>query len=147
MHFLLTFQRTGVSYGGFFGRGRHRYSSKVPVEKVCVMQYESFDLFAEKIITMPAKAILGALDLDCKLLEQDLAQFRASFADDEYSILCFRQFIRSARSGVGVFPRQCLPPNHLALYKHTVVRLVHEDQLPTKAMEHFRGAFIPEACS
>ncbi|HTV39033.1 MAG TPA: hypothetical protein VMF08_00545 [Candidatus Sulfotelmatobacter sp.] len=109
------------------------------------MQYESFDLFAERIITMPAKAILNALDLDCKLLEQDLSGFRSSFAEDEYSVLCFRQFVRSVKSGAGIFPRQCLRPDHLELYKHTVVRLVHEDELPSTAMDHFDGAFVAAA--
>ena len=111
------------------------------------MHYESFDLFAEKIITMPAKAILNALDLECKLLDQDLSAFRSSFAEDEYSILCFRQFVRSAKSGAGIFPRRCLPPDHLELYKHTVVRLVHEHQLPSTAMDYFDGAFVPTAYS
>ena len=106
------------------------------------MKYESFDLFEEKIITMPATAILNALDLDCKLLEQDLSTFRSSFAEDEYSVLCFRQFVRSVKSGAGVLPRRCLPPEHLELYKHTVVRLVHEGQLPSTAMDHFDGAFV-----
>jgi hypothetical protein len=106
------------------------------------MQYESFDLFEEKIITMPAKSILGALDLECKLLEEDLGAFRSSFAEDEFSILCFRQFIRSVKSGAGIFPRQCLPPDHLELYKHTVVRLVHVAELPPAAMDAFEGSFV-----
>src|ERR1700739_3920284 len=107
------------------------------------MQYESFDFFAEKITTMPAKAILNAVDLDCKLLEEDLSAYRSSFAEDEYSILCFRQFVRTVKSGAGIFPRRCLPPEHLELYKHTVVRLVHEHELPSTAMDHFNGAFVP----
>ena len=111
------------------------------------MEYESFDLFAEKIITMPAKAILDALGLECKLLEKDLSAFRSSFAFDEFSILCFRQFVRSVKSGTGIFPRRCLPPDHLELYKHTVVRLVHEGQLPLTAMDHFDGAFVEAAYS
>jgi hypothetical protein len=106
------------------------------------MEFESFDLFAAKIITMPAKAILSALGLDCKILEQDLSRHRAAFAKDEYSILCFRQFVRSARCGLGIYPRRCLPSNHLELYKHTVVRLVHVKELPSTAMAAFAGAFV-----
>lgn len=106
------------------------------------MEFESFDSFAEKIITMPAKAILTALCLNCKLLEDDLSVYRSAFLPDEYSVLCFRQFLRSARCGDGIYPRQCLPPDHLELYKHTVVRLVHEDELPPKAMDAFEGAFV-----
>jgi hypothetical protein len=106
------------------------------------MEFESFDHFAEKIITMPARAILDALGLDCKLLDEDLSMHRSAFLPDEYSVLCFRQFVRSARSGDGIYPRQCLPPDHLELYKHTVVRLVHEDELPSTAMDAFEGAFV-----
>jgi hypothetical protein len=106
------------------------------------MDFESFDRFAEKIIAMPAKTILKVLALNCELLEQDLRPHRSSFAPDEYSILCFRQFIRSARSGRRIYPKRCLPPNHLQLYKHTVIRLVHVDELPQTAMNDFDGAFV-----
>ncbi|HEV2456138.1 MAG TPA: hypothetical protein VGY98_17880 [Verrucomicrobiae bacterium] len=106
------------------------------------MEFESFDHFAEKIIAMPAKAILEALNLDCKILEQDLIRHRSAFRADEYSILCFRQFVRSARSGSGLYPRQCLPPDHLELYRHTVVRLVHVEELPPTPMDAFEGAFV-----
>lgn len=106
------------------------------------MEFESFDHFAEKIITMPAKAIVGALALNCKLLDEDLRVYRSAFAKDEYSILCFRQFLRSVRSGCGIFPRRCLPPDHLELFKHTIVRLVHVDELPPEAMDAFDGAFV-----
>lgn len=109
-----------------------------------MMDFESFDLFAEKIMTMPAKAILGALALDCKLLEEDLKAHRSAFGEDEYSILCFRQFIRFARWGAGIFPKRCLPLEHLKLYKHTVIRLVHEKELPKTAVEIFNGAFAPQ---
>lgn len=116
---------------------------KVPVKKVRgVMEFESFGLFAEKIVTMPAKAILTALCLNCKLLDDDLSVYRSAFLPDEYSVLCFRQFLRSARSGSGIYPRHCVPPDHLELYKHTVVRLVHEDELPPIAMDAFDGAFV-----
>lgn len=143
VHFLLKFKRAGVLYYRFLVDGATGSPRRIAIEKVCCfMVYETFDLFAEKIITMPAKAILDALDLDCKLLEQDLTAFRSAFAEDEYSVLCFRQFIRSVKSGAGVFPRRCLPSDHLELYKHTVVRLVHEHQLPSTAMDHFDGTFV-----
>lgn len=106
------------------------------------MEFESFDLFAEKIIVMPAKAILAVLDLDCKLLEQDLRPHRSAFAQDEYSVLCFRQFIRAARLGRGISPRRCLPLNHLELFKHTVIRLVYVEELPPAAVDDFDGAFV-----
>jgi hypothetical protein len=105
------------------------------------MELESFDDFAERIITMPAKAILRALKLDCELLDRDLSPYRSAFAEDEYSLLCFRQFIRSAKSGAGIYPRECLPPDHVELYKHTVIRLVHVHELPGTAVKAFDGAF------
>ena len=109
-----------------------------------VMELESFDDFAEMIITMPAKGILDVLNLDCGLLDQDLTRYRASFAADEYSLLCFRQFIRSVKSGGGIYPSECLPPDHLDLYKHTVIRLIHVHELPRTAARAFDGAFVAE---
>jgi hypothetical protein len=110
----------------------------------CVMELESFDDFAEMIITMPAKGILGVLNLDCELLDQDLGLYRSAFAQDEYSLLCFRQFIRSVRSGAGIYPKECLPSDHLELYKHTVIRLIHVHELPRTAAKTFDGAFVAE---
>lgn len=107
-----------------------------------MMQFESFDLFAERIVTVPAKAILKDLDLNCKLLEEDLSLYRSAFRTDEYSVLCFRQFVRTAKSGNGNYPRQCLPPDHLELFKHTVIRLVYAGELPPAAIDQFDGAFV-----
>jgi len=114
------------------------------VGKVCVMVLDSFDDFAETILSMPAKAILDVLNLDCELLDQDLSGYRSAFAPDEYSLLCFRQFIRSIRSGGEIYPKECLPPDHLELYKHTVIRLVHVHELPRTAVKAFDGAFVAE---
>jgi hypothetical protein len=120
------------------------FASKLPVETVCMMTFESFNLFAEQVITMPAKEIVDVLDLDCKLLDQDVRTHRSAFAKDEYSILCFRQFIRLARSGGGVYPRRCLPSEHLELYRHTVVRLIHVNELPRTAINAFDEAFAAQ---
>lgn len=106
------------------------------------MVLESFEDFADTILIMPAKAILGALNLNCELLDQDLSPYRSAFAPDEYSLLCFRPFIRSVRSGREVYPRECLPLDHLDLYKHTVVRLIHVGELPRMAVKAFDSAFV-----
>jgi hypothetical protein len=105
------------------------------------MVLESFDDFAETILSMPAKAILDLLNLDCELLDQDLSPYRSAFGPDEYSLLCFRQFIRSVRSGGTMYPRECLPLDHLRLYKHTVIRLIHVNELPRTAVKDFEGVF------
>ncbi|HEV2319801.1 MAG TPA: hypothetical protein VGV18_08635 [Verrucomicrobiae bacterium] len=109
-----------------------------------MMPFESFNLFAEQVISMPAKDIVDVLDLSCKLLDDDLYTHRSAFAKDEYSILCFRQFIRLARSGGAVYPKRCLPPEHLDLYRHTIVRLIHVDELPQTAIEAFDKAFAAQ---
>ena len=106
------------------------------------MVLESFDDFAETILSMPAKAILGVLNLDCELLDHDLSRYRSAFAPDEYSLLCFRQFIRSTRSGGATYPRECLPLDHLKLYKHTVIRLIHVHELPRTAAKIFDAVFV-----
>ncbi|MGH7980529.1 MAG: hypothetical protein ACREE6_14225 [Limisphaerales bacterium] len=108
------------------------------------MELESFNDFAEAILIMPAKAILEALKLNCELLEQDVSLYRSAFSLDEYSLLCFRQFLRSVTASGRIYPRECLPPDHLELYKHIVVRLIHVNELPSTAIEAFDDAFVAE---
>lgn len=102
---------------------------------------ESFNTFAEKIAGMPAKAILKSMDLGCKLLEEDLDGYRSSFTGDEFSILYFRQFLRTARSGEAMHCIRCFPRSHIEFYKRTVTRLVQAGELSSSALERFEGAF------
>ena len=108
----------------------------MPIESL-----ESFNTFAEKVAGMPAKAILKSMDLGCKLLEEDLDGYRSSFTGDEFSILYFRQFLRTATSGEVMHCIRCFPKRHIEFYKHTVARLVQAGELSSSALDKFEGAF------
>lgn len=101
-----------------------------------------FDIFARTIASLPTKAILKALDLECKMLERDSENHRLYLPEDAYSIFCFRQFVRVARFGGTAPACKPLPPDHLEFYKQTVVRLVQAGELPESAMKAFDDAFI-----
>lgn len=58
------------------------------------MPLHHFDLFTKTITELPTKAILRALDLECKMLEHDMEQQRLALPEEAFSILCFRQFVR-----------------------------------------------------
>jgi hypothetical protein len=106
-----------------------------------LVSLESFDSFAEKISSMPASAVLKSMDLECKLLEEDLDGYRASFTGDEFSILYFRQFLRTARSGEMMHCIRCFPKSHIEFYKRTVARLIQAGELKSSALDRFDGAF------
>lgn len=111
------------------------------------MQFDSFDRFARKIAAVPAREVLNALDLKCKILQDDLGTYRSAFTEDAFSILCFRQFLRSARMGSPADFIRSFPADHIELYKQLVVRLVKAGELPPSAMEWFDTAFVVAAYS
>src|SRR5579863_5665065 len=111
------------------------------------MPFESFELFAEIISKLPERAIIGALELGGKILTENISRYRKSFTPDAYSVLCFRKFVRSARLGEAIHYIRFLPPDHIEIYKKTVVRLVQAGELAASAMEQFDGAFAVERYS
>lgn len=106
-----------------------------------LMPIYHFDLFARMITDLPACVVVKALDLECKMLQEDLKHQRVTLPQDAYSIFNFRQFVRMAKFGE---PMQCvkpLPLEHIDFYKQTIVRLVQANQLPPSAMEQFDYTF------
>ncbi len=111
------------------------------------MQFDSFDRFATKISAVPVREVLNALDLKCKILQDDLGNYRSAFTEDAFSILCFRQFLRSAKMGSSVDFIRSFPADHIELYKQIVVRLVKVGELPRLAMGWFDTSFVVLAYS
>ena len=96
------------------------------------------------ISSMPPETILMALDAECKMLRGDVEMHGLPVSDDVFSILAFREFVQLARAGQVVVPcPKPLPPFHIEFYKETIVRLVHEKDLPPSAMEQFDFVFSP----
>jgi hypothetical protein len=105
------------------------------------MELQVFGLFAKMINGLPARAILKALDLECKTLEDDFEHHRSALAEDAFSILSFRQFVRMAQLGTAMHCIKPLPPDHIEFYKNTIVRLIQADELPASAMKDFDFTF------
>jgi hypothetical protein len=101
-----------------------------------------FDVFAKMIAGLPAQAIPQALDLQCKMLKEDLEQHRLTLKDDASSIMCFRQFVRMMKSGDAMHCVKPLPPDHIEFYKETVLRLLQAGELPQSALEEFDFIFV-----
>ena len=100
-----------------------------------------FGTFSKMIGTLPEEAILKALDLECKTLEGDLENHRIVMKEDAFSVLCFRQFVRLAKTSDAMRCLKPLPFDHLDFYKQTVLRLVKANQLPESAMKQFDYTF------
>ena len=100
-----------------------------------------FNSFARMIRGMPPKAIPRALDLQCKMLNNDATNERFDVKEDVLSILCFGRFMRLARTGGVHCFENPLPLDHVEFYKEIIVRLVKAKELPEQAMNQFDYAF------
>jgi hypothetical protein len=105
------------------------------------MPLQIFGRFTRTITNLPAEAVIKALDLECKMLEEDLDHQRLSSSEDASSILCFRQFVRMAKFGAAMRCTKALSPDHIDFYKETIVRLIQANELPESAMEQFDYTF------
>ena len=106
------------------------------------MSLRFFNIFTKMIAGLPAQAIPKALELECKMLEEDLECNRLALSEDTASVLCFSQFVQFAKQGRLMHCTKSLPPDHIEFYKETIVRLVHANVLPQSAMDQFDHAFI-----
>jgi hypothetical protein len=105
------------------------------------MPLQIFDRFTRTITNLPAEAVIRALDIECKMLEDDLDHQRLSSSEDAGSILCFRQFVRMAKFGEAMHRIKPVSPDHVEFYKETIIRLVKAKELPESAMEQFDCTF------
>ena len=106
------------------------------------MSHGLFDVFSKMIAHLPARAVPKALDLQCKMIEEDEEHRRLASPDDACSILCFRQFVQRAASGQSMEPLKPLSPDHIEFYKETIVRLIQSGVLPPAAMDQFDAIFV-----
>jgi hypothetical protein len=104
-------------------------------------QARIFDLFTKMIRDVPARAVLKALALECKTLEDDLNQNRSVLTLDVFSILYFGQFVSMAKRGKTMCVVEAFPPEHIEFYKETIVRLVEANQLLPSAVVEFDQTF------
>jgi hypothetical protein len=89
---------------------------------------------------MPMQGIIGTLELERRMIEDDLAQKRTLPIEDAHSILSFCQFIDAAKQGFQISP-VALPIQHVSFYREIVRRLVETELLPFNASEQFENTF------
>jgi hypothetical protein len=100
-----------------------------------------FDLLTRTIASVPARAVIKLIDLECNMLESDFEHDRSAASAEANSVLLFRRFVHTAKGGGEMHPVSPLPPAHIEFYKETIVRLVQANELPPSAMEQFDHAF------
>jgi hypothetical protein len=100
-----------------------------------------FGAFSKMVANLPPEAVIRAVDLQCKTIRDDLSHDRFTVEADVFSILCFGDFMKSARNGKASSCNRNLPPDHLEFYRETIVRLVQANELPASAMKEFDRAF------
>jgi hypothetical protein len=105
------------------------------------MSHRLFELFAKMVANLPVRAIPGVLELECQMLQADAQNHRMDFPEDAHSILCFQQFLQTAKLGHAMLFPKPFPPDHVEFFKETVVRLVQADELPPSALDQFEDAF------
>ena len=105
------------------------------------MSHRLFELFAKMVADLPVRAIPRVLDLECQMLEADAQNQHLDFPEDAHSILCFRQFVQTAKLGRAMLFPKPFPPEHIEFFQETVFRLVQANELPLSAMDQFDDAF------
>jgi hypothetical protein len=110
------------------------------------MKSSIYDSFAAMIETLPARAIIRALDRQRCMLEEDLALQRPVPLKDAESILNFCHFVEAVREGLPGWAFTSPPsPRHLEFYRKTLERLVASEELPYDARTEFDG-IIADCC-
>ncbi len=94
---------------------------------------------------LPPKAVLKAVALERRMLEEDLALGRTFANKDAPLILSFCKFLESVVHGRLVLP-SVLPVEHWAFYGKTVERLATAGELRSGKLENFEAAPVPGNC-
>lgn len=106
------------------------------------MNWRLFETFCEMLESIPANAVLRAVEAERRMVEDDLKYKRT--ARDPYvsSVLSFCNFLTLAVCGV-YSSMATLPVEHRMFYGKVVQRLVDAGKLPLGSTERFNGSFAP----
>lgn len=107
---------------------------------VGLMGIPLFARFAEMVERLPVKAVISAVILERKMLEDDMAHNRTVPVNDVRSIIAFSEFLENAPD-VARLSKAIVPIEHLGLYRTTVKRLVEAGELPWESAGLFDVAF------
>ncbi|HEV2327902.1 MAG TPA: hypothetical protein VGY56_03830 [Verrucomicrobiae bacterium] len=105
------------------------------------MEFRIFELFARMVRKLPAEGILKTLDLECRMLKNDIEHNRLPLPKDASSIFYFKEFVHAVKLGQTLNGGRALPADHIEFFKETIVRLVLAGELPQAAMDQFDRAF------
>lgn len=101
-----------------------------------VMNVGLFECFCEMLDSIPAKAVLRAVDAERRMVEDDLEKKRTE--RDEYvnSVLAFCNFLTQAVRGLQAnIPKW--PFEHCVVYRTVLERLVDAGELPSEIINNF----------
>ena len=104
------------------------------------MSSHLFESFSQMIGEMPAKGVITAVELQHRMLADDLARKRTLPLEEAHSVLSFCRFLAAAKAGDQI-PRTVLPAVDTDFYRKTTERLVEAGELPREARERFDTAF------
>ena len=107
---------------------------------VGVMGVSLFEQFAAMVERLPPRAVVSAVILQRKMLEDDLARKRSVSITDVNSIISFSEFLENAPE-IMRLPKTAVPIRHLGLYRATVKRLVEAGELPWECAGLFDTVF------
>jgi hypothetical protein len=107
---------------------------------VGVMGVDLFEQFAAMVERLPVRAVLSAVVLQRKMLEDDLAHNRTVPLDDVHSIIAFSEFLENAPETMRL-SKTTVPIRHFGLYRATIKRLVEAGELPWESAGLFDAAF------
>jgi hypothetical protein len=99
-----------------------------------------FNPFCRMLDTIPVQGIPHVLELQKRMLEDDLAQKRTVPINDVRSILNFCEFVEATRQNVTV-QSATLPFPHVVFYRKIVARMVEANILPAHAAAQFDATF------
>lgn len=111
------------------------------------MALSLFQPFARMIDGLPAHAVCRAVELECRMLSDDLACHRDEPQDEVFSIECFHLFLQAAKDGRRMAATYYLSDEQFDFYRKTVERLIAASELPPDALKHFDGMFFTAAGS
>lgn len=101
-----------------------------------------FPIFTNLLAETPARAVLRELEIQCRMLEDDLWHHHVPLSHEGFSILRFGQFIRAVKDGQRMCFVDEIPPDHIEFYKTTIARLIDANELPLSAADQFDHTFL-----
>jgi hypothetical protein len=102
-----------------------------------------FGPFARMVEKLPTKAIIASLELEYRMLRNDLERHRYGLTAEVRSILYFLEFIQTAKLGEAMCFVTSFPSEYIEFFRQTLVRLIEANELPRDTLQKFDHFFSP----